>query len=165
MCAVLLESARENECEKRDRESAERRRPFLVNPVAGGRAAPRRRAPPSRAFACARCTRGKVVQRGRRQVSSAACPDCSGEYCITMISDTCGYVFFLLLLLLVPYIESGESLKTLPLPYSTLRSLSRGTRPARASCACACACASRVNHHPFTRSPPVACLHALLRAR
>lgn len=27
---------------------------------------------------------------------------------VTMISDTCGYVLFLLLLLLVPYIESGE---------------------------------------------------------
>lgn len=27
---------------------------------------------------------------------------------VTMISDTCGYVLFLLLLLLVPYIESGK---------------------------------------------------------
>lgn len=30
------------------------------------------------------------------------------ENMVTMISDTCGYVLFLLLLLLVPYIESGE---------------------------------------------------------
>ena len=31
------------------------------------------------------------------------------ENMVTMISDTCGYVPFLLLLLLVPYIESGKS--------------------------------------------------------
>lgn len=31
-----------------------------------------------------------------------------GENMVTMISDTCGYVLFLLLLLLVPYIESGK---------------------------------------------------------
>lgn len=30
------------------------------------------------------------------------------ENMVTMISDTCGYVPFLLLLLLVPYIESGK---------------------------------------------------------
>ena len=30
------------------------------------------------------------------------------ENMVTMISDTCGYVLFLLLLLLVPYIESGK---------------------------------------------------------
>lgn len=34
------------------------------------------------------------------------------ENMVTMISDTCGYVLFLLLLLLVPYIESGEYIFT-----------------------------------------------------
>lgn len=47
-----------------------------------------------------------------------------------MISDTCGYVFFLLLLLLVPYIESGEYLRTLPLlfPPSLSRALDARSR-------------------------------------
>lgn len=53
------------------------------------------------------------IQRG-------ACPDCCEEYCITMISDTCGYVLFLLLLLLVPYIESARRLNEYIRHYETL---------------------------------------------
>jgi len=56
-----------------------------------------------------------------------------------MISDTCGYVLFLLLLLMIPYIESGESLSEVFYRYAIpahVRRFAPGTRPARAFGAC-----------------------------
>lgn len=69
----------------------------------------------ARPFVCCVCPR--VLARWcRRQVAGGVSRLSSGEYSTTMISDTCGYVLCLLLLSLVPYIESGKCRRKSSLP-------------------------------------------------